>query len=283
MVGSYYIVLIGWVARAFVSSWDEDAPWNNPGLTGEEATNYFYNQIIGMDTVTSSDLKPTRIVGLNVAYTALVYVVIFVVAASGLKVTGRVTYVTMGLPFVLLFVFLGRAVTLPGAREGVNAYIGVWDLSILRSRREVWSVACSQVFFSNSLTFGILTSYGSHCKRDEPVVRNSVIVVALNSVYSIITGFAVFSALGHLAFIEGVAVTDLPYAGFSLVFGTWPVVLATLPGGIHWVRLLFFNLFLLGIDSAFAFVECKSERSTLLFHKLLLLAVRNSTNLNQPI
>jgi len=30
--------------------------------------------------------------------------------------------------------------------------------------------------------------------------------------------------------------------------------------GIHWVRLLFFDLFLLGIDSAFAFVECKSKR-----------------------
>merc|ERR1712025_129653 len=28
-----------------------------------------------------------------------------------------------------------------------------------------------------------------------------------------------------------------------------------LPGGIHWVRLIFFNLFLLGIDSAFAFLE----------------------------
>jgi solute carrier family 6 GABA transporter-like protein 1 len=31
--------------------------------------------------------------------------------------------------------------------------------------------------------------------------------------------------------------------------------LGTLPGGIHWVRLLFFDLFLLGIDSAFAFLE----------------------------
>jgi hypothetical protein len=47
----------------------------------------------------------------------------------------------------------------------------------------------------------------------------------------------------------------LPYAGFGLVFGTWPVVFNQLPGGIHWVRLIFFNLWLLGIDSAFAFLE----------------------------
>jgi hypothetical protein len=35
-------------------------------------------------------------------------------------------------------------------------------------------------------------------------------------------------------------------------------VLGTLPGGEHWVRLLFFDLFLLGIDSAFAFLEAIS-------------------------
>jgi len=139
-------------------------------------------------------------------------------------------------------------------------YIGEWDTSILRTNGEVWSVACSQVFFSISLTFGILTSYGSHCKRDEPVVLNSCVIVASNSIFSVITGFAVFCSLGHLAHIADISVTDIPYAGFSLVFGTWPVVLATLPGGIHWVRLLFFDLFLLGIDSAFAFVECKSKR-----------------------
>ena len=32
----------------------------------------------------------------------------------------------------------------------------------------------------------------------------------------------------------------------------------SLPGGVHWVRLLFFDLFLLGIDSAFSFLEAVS-------------------------
>jgi len=35
----------------------------------------------------------------------------------------------------------------------------------------------------------------------------------------------------------------------------WPVVLSTLPGGEHWICLLFFDLFLLGINSAFAILE----------------------------
>lgn len=35
----------------------------------------------------------------------------------------------------------------------------------------------------------------------------------------------------------------------------WPVILSGLPGGIHWVRLLFLFLILLGVDSAFSFQE----------------------------
>jgi SNF family Na+-dependent transporter len=84
---------------------------------------------------------------------------------------------------------------------------------------------------------------------------NSCVIAISNSAFSIIAGFSVFCALGHLAYLEGVEVTDLNYGGFSLVFGTWPVVLNTLPGGIYWVRLLFFDLFLLGIDSAFASMQ----------------------------
>jgi hypothetical protein len=70
-----------------------------------------------------------------------------------------------------------------------------------------------------------------------------------------LSGFAVFAALGHLAYRQGVDVNDIPFAGFSLVFGTWPVVFGTLKGGEHWVRLLFFDLFLLGIDSGFSILE----------------------------
>jgi hypothetical protein len=34
--------------------------------------------------------------------------------------------------------------------------------------------------------------------------------------FSVVSGFAVFAALGHLAYLEGVDVEDLDYGGFSL-------------------------------------------------------------------
>lgn len=207
-----------------------------------------------MDTL-GSDGRPTRIVGPNVGYSLLVWICIWACLAFGLKWTGRIAYISMGLPILLLFVFLGKACTLDGASDGVKSYIGEWDMSVLTDRPDVWSTAVSQIFFSLSVTFGTMTAYGSHCPRGENAFTNSVVVGFSNSMFSFLSGFAVFAAMGHLAYEQGVSVDDVPYAGFSLVFGTWPVVFGSLPGGEHWVRLLFIDLFLLGIDSAFSILE----------------------------
>lgn len=252
MLDTYYVVLIAWVMNGFFDSFSADSPWNDPDLDGATAVGHFIDNIIGAGTL--EDGTPTRLVGMNVFYSFVTWVIIFLCVAWGVKWTGRVAYFTMGLPILLLFVFLIKGLTLEGSGAGVKEYIGIWDTSVLTQQGEVWSVACSQIFFSIGLTFGILTAFGSHCPRSEPAVANACVVSIANSMFSFIAGFAVFAALGHLAFLEGVAVTELDYGGFSLVFGTWPVVFNRI-GGIHWVRLIFFNLFLLGIDSAFAFLE----------------------------
>lgn len=142
-----------------------------------------------------------------------------------------------------------------------------------------YAIPHSQIFFSLSVTFGIMTAYGSYCPRDDPAFCNATTVACANCMFSFIAGFAVFAAVGYLANELGEPVENLKFAGFSLVFGTWPVILSTLPGGIRklmnaptqflfrsnhmlvlsqplnlrllstdWVRLLFFNLFLLGVS-----------------------------------
>jgi SNF family Na+-dependent transporter len=101
----------------------------------------------------------------------------------------------------------------------------------------------TQVFFSLSITFGIMTAYGSHCRRDEPAFKNAIIIAVSDSLYSFISGFAVFgkfarrlsttediriclqlhssttpllslsycivATLGYMAFLEGVDIQDL--------------------------------------------------------------------------
>lgn len=254
MLVSYYSVLIAWVINAFFDSFGGDSPWADEGVTGDIAIDYFTNEIIGASTL-GADQKATRMIWINVAYSALTWLTVWGCLAFGTKATGRIAYITMGIPIVVLLIFLIKSLTLTGASDGIEIYIGKWDMQSLTEQGDVWSRATTQIFFSLGITFGIMTAFGSHCRRSEPAFLNSVVIATANTIFSVISGFAVFAALGHLAYLEGVNVEELNYGGFSLVFGTWPVVLGTLPGGIHWVRLLFFDLFLLGLDSAFALLE----------------------------
>jgi len=132
--------LIAWCSNAFVDTFISEN-WSSD-TTGSEAYDYFLNDIVGGGTV-GEDGRPTRIVPANVGYIAFVWFVVALCLAFGIKVretrsylnsrcnyvhglsitfvflyprikvTGRIAYFTMGLPIVLLFVFLGRAVSLP--------------------------------------------------------------------------------------------------------------------------------------------------------------------------
>lgn len=254
MLVTYYSMLLAWTSNAFFDSFGEDNVWASDQVTGQNATDYFFGEIIGMETL-GPDYRPTRMMGKNVGYSFLTWALICFCVIFGVKVAGQITYFTMGFPILLLFIFLGRAVTLDGAEDGIALYIGDADWSTLVDSPDVWPAAVGQIFFSLGITFGIMTAYGSFCKPGEPAFMNSCVVAISNSMFSFISGFAVFATLGHLALIENKDVSELQFASFGLVFGSWPVALGTLPGGEHWIRLLFVMLFLLGIDSAFSFME----------------------------
>jgi len=78
--------------------------------------------------------------------------------------------------------------------------------------------SCDASIFKCFVSFSF-AAYGSYCPPGEPAFCNSLVVAFSNSLFSIISGFAVFASLGHLSFREGVPVEELDYGGFSLVFG----------------------------------------------------------------
>jgi SNF family Na+-dependent transporter len=94
MLVVYYSMLITWVVRAFFESFGDDDPWSDPDVDGAVAVDYFINVIIGANTVTDEG-RPTRLVGANVGYSFLVWLIIFLGVAFGVKWTGRLTYITM--------------------------------------------------------------------------------------------------------------------------------------------------------------------------------------------
>jgi solute carrier family 6 GABA transporter-like protein 1 len=145
-VSMYYVPLVSWCMRAFFESFGRMRDdWQE--ISGSEATQYFFHDVIGTYTL-DEDRRPTRIVPLNVFYSAFTWIIIGCCLSFGVKWTGRVAYVTMGFPILMLFVFLIRALTLPGAKDGIHTYIGEWDWSVLVKQPDVWSAAVSQIFFS---------------------------------------------------------------------------------------------------------------------------------------
>ena len=113
-----------------------------------------------MESLNEGSNNPTRLVPANVGYLAATYVIMYFCVAFGIKATGRIAYFSMGFPILLLFIFFFLGVTLDGAGDGIRAYIGVWDMSVLRENGEIWSTAVSQIFFSIGISWGIFTAYG---------------------------------------------------------------------------------------------------------------------------
>ena len=89
----------------------------------------------------------------------LVWVAIYFCISKGVKSTGRVVWVTVPLPCLLLFVLMIRGVSLDGAGAGLKLFVTP-DLSLLWSV-EIWQQAATQIMFSTSISLGVRHSFCS--------------------------------------------------------------------------------------------------------------------------
>jgi solute carrier family 6 amino acid transporter-like protein 5/7/9/14 len=142
---------------------------------------------------------------------------------------------------------------LEGALEGIKYYI-VPDWNKLASAK-VWIDAAGQVFFSLSVAMGGLMALASYNKFNNNIYRDSILIVTMDTVTSLLSGFAVFSILGYLANILEKEVPDVVASGFGLVFVVYPEAVTYLPPPQLWATLFFLMLITLGIDSQFAGIE----------------------------
>jgi neurotransmitter:Na+ symporter, NSS family len=252
----YYCVVMAWSVNYLVYSISKTLPWATyPG--GESG---FFNNYVLHLTNSPGDLGHISIPLL--ISLAVTWIGIYLCVHKGTESVGKVVWVSVNLPLLLLLIMFIRGVTLPGAIEGIKMYLTP-DWSAL-AKPSVWAAAYGQIFFTLSVGFGVMSAYASFRPKKTDITNSSFICGLSNSGVEFFAGFAVFAVIGFMATQLGVPVTGMEAAGYKiggpgLAFVTYAKAIAMLPTLQQLFGVLFFlMLFSLGIDSAFSLTEAAS-------------------------
>ncbi len=246
VIVSYYCVVLAWVVNYMWASLSE--AWK-----GGSADYFFSNvlQITENPGVLGGFSIPV-LIGLVITWLA-----VWLSLHNGVKSVGRVVKWTVPIPVALLIILMIRAITLPGAVDGLSYYLTPdWSALI---KPNVWAAAYGQVFFSLSILFGIMIAYGSYLPKDSDITTDGLIISFADAGISFLAGFAVFGTLGYFSNVTATKIADMSVQGVGLAFITYPEAISNLPGGavaiVIFGLLFFIMLFTLGLDSAFSIVE----------------------------
>uniref|UniRef100_A0A3P8UHQ0 Transporter n=1 Tax=Cynoglossus semilaevis TaxID=244447 RepID=A0A3P8UHQ0_CYNSE len=262
----YYVVILAWAFFYLFSSFSSELPWascRNIWNTGvnisntalpENATSAvreFWERRVLKLTGSAAELGSVR---WELALCLLLsWVVCYFCVWKGVKSTGKVVYFTATFPYVMMLVLLVRGLTLPGALDGIKFYLYP-DASRLTDP-QVWMDAGTQIFYSFALCFGCLMTLGSYNKYNNNCYRDCVYLCLLNSGTSFVAGFAIFSALGFMAYEQNVHISKVAESGPGLAFIAYPRAVAMMPFPQLWAVCFFVMIILLGLDSEFVGLE----------------------------
>ncbi len=178
IVFSYYAVVAGWTLNYLLLSLSQFTAGRSP------------EQIAGVFDImsTSGDV-------------CLLWQFFFVLLTLGVVISGvragieRWARILMPALFVLLISLCIYSLTLPGAAEGLR-FVFYPDTSKLTSSSILEALGLS--FFTASLGFGIIMTYGSYMKKEDDIPATSAIVLGLTVVISLLAAVnssAIFSSM----------------------------------------------------------------------------------------
>ncbi|XP_068449696.1 solute carrier family 6 member 22, tandem duplicate 1 isoform X2 [Clinocottus analis] len=297
----YYIIILAWAFLYLFSSFNTELPWANcrnywnteTCVEFDRKANYLNWTATENATSPVKEFWERRVLNLTgniheigsirwelALCLLLSWIVCYFCVWKGVKSTGKVVYFTATFPYLMLAVLLVRGVTLPGALDGIKFYLYP-DPSRLFDP-QVWMDAGTQIFYSYAICIGCLTALGSYNKYNNNCYKDCVYLCLLNSATSFIAGFAIFSALGFMAYEQNTDISKVAESGPGLAFIAYPRAVAMMPFPQVWAIFFFIMVILLGLDSEFvgleAIVTTISDTNPSFFHvghrrKLLLLAI----------
>jgi neurotransmitter:Na+ symporter, NSS family len=244
VIGSYYAVIIAWAMSftlfSFGSSW------------GQDPESFFLTDYLRAPAQPSGlgGLVPSVLIPLLIVWGITLFVLSRGVK-RGIELASRIM---MPVFFVLFIALVIRAVTLPGALEGLNALFKPdWGAM---TDSNVWIAAYAQIFFSLSICFAIMVTYASYLPERSDLSNTALIVGFSNSSVELLAGIGVFGALGFLAAASNTPVTQVAEDGIPLVFIAFPTLIDQLPAFNQlFAVVFFFSLVIAGLTSQISIVE----------------------------
>ncbi|XP_072461464.1 sodium-dependent dopamine transporter [Notamacropus eugenii] len=276
-VGFFYNVIIAWALHYFFSSFTIDLPWihcNNTWNSLNCSDTRFSNSSGSFDindtykTTPAAEYFEREVLHLHqskgiddlglprwqlTCCLVIVIVLLYFSLWKGVKTSGKVVWITATMPYIVLTALLLRGVTLPGAIDGIKAYLSVDFYRLCEA--SVWIDAATQICFSLGVGFGVLIAFSSYNKFTNNCYRDAIITTSVNSLTSFFSGFVIFSFLGYMSQKHNVPIGDVAKDGPGLIFIIYPEAIATLPLSSAWAVVFFIMLLTLGIDSAMGGME----------------------------
>ncbi len=150
----------------------------------------------------------------------------------------------MPLLFLIIIFISIRSITLPGASEGIRYYLEP-DFSKINGK--VVLAALGQAFFSLSVGWGLMITYGSYLSKKNNAITSASWIVGMDTSVALMGGLMVFPAV--FAFGKN------PASGPALVFDVLPTVFDQMTGGAIIGALFFLLLFVAALTSSISMLE----------------------------
>lgn len=216
---------------------------------------YFFKMLrgdfVGMDTAGVDQVFSTMTgdAGTVVLWMVIVIVLGLAVCARGVKKgVEKVTKVMMLCLLAVLTVLVIRAVTLPGAGEGLSFYLKPdFGKLVENGFGETVFAAMGQAFFTLSIGIGSMAIFGSYIGKERSLTGESICVAGLDTFVAFMSGLIIFPS----CFAFGIE----PTSGPKLIFVTLPNVFNTMPGGRFWGALFFLFMSFAAFSTVIAVFE----------------------------
>lgn len=163
----------------------------------------------------------------------------------------RITKFMMVALFLVLAILVVRAVTLPGAQEGLAFYLmpdfGKMFADGPETFFDAMLAAMGQAFFTVSVGVGSMSIFGSYVDKRFALTGEGIRIAGLDTIVAIMAGLIIFPA----CFAFGVE----PGSGPGLVFITLPSVFNQMPFGNIWGALFFIFMSFAALSTVIAVFE----------------------------